>query len=178
MSSADRATLLIDNLLQLSRASRAELHLEEVDMTRLATAALRQTTESEDATNVELRIDPLPSARCDPQLVGSVFANLFSNALKYSRGIEKRRISVHGERQAGEAIYTVTDNGRGFDMRFAPKLFQVFERLHQDDEIEGTGVGLAIVARIIKRHGGRIWGTGEVDRGARFSFALPVEERR
>lgn len=175
MASAKRATLLLNDLLELSKAGRAELELEDVDMTRLAASSFQQTAAAEGprAHDVELRIDPLPSVQGDPQLLDTVFGNLFSNALKYSRDEEKPRIHVSGEVKGDEAIFTVADNGSGFDMRFASKLFEVFERLHHEDEVEGSGVGLAIVARIVKRHEGRIWGTGEVGRGARFSFALP-----
>jgi two-component system sensor kinase len=176
MASAKRATLLLEDLLELSKAGRAELEMEDVDMTRLAASSFQQAAAAEgpEAQDVELRIDPLPSVQGDPQLLDTVFGNLFSNALKYSRGQEKPRIHVSGEIQGDEAIFTVADNGSGFDMRFASKLFEVFERLHHEDEVEGSGVGLAIVARIVKRHQGRIWGTGEVGRGARFSFALPL----
>ncbi|HKK53833.1 MAG TPA: ATP-binding protein [Myxococcota bacterium] len=174
MRSARRATVLLGDLLELSKAGRADLEMEDVDMTRLARSAFRQAAIEEDTSDVELRIDPLPRVPCDPGLVGNVFVNFFTNALKYSRGCEKRRIHVTGTEEGGEAIFTISDNGRGFDMRFASKLFQVFERLHHDEEIEGTGVGLAIVARILKRHGGRVWASGAVGEGAVFSFALPL----
>lgn len=176
MASATRATLLLEDLLELSKAGRAELEMEDVDMTRLAASSFQQAAAAQgpEAHDVELRIDPLPSVQGDPQLLDTVFGNLFSNALKYSRDQEKPRIHVSGEVQGDEAIFTVADNGSGFDMRFASKLFEVFERLHREDEVEGSGVGLAIVARIVKRHQGRVWGTGEVGRGARFSFALPL----
>ncbi len=176
MASAKRATLLLEDLLELSKAGRADLEVEDVDMTRLAAASFQQAIAAEGSRmhDVELRIDPLPSVQGDPQLLDTVFGNLFSNALKYSREQEKPRIHVSGEIRGDEAIFTVADNGSGFDMRFASKLFEVFERLHREDEVEGSGVGLAVVARIVKRHQGRIWGTGEVGRGARFSFALPL----
>lgn len=176
MASAKRATLLLEDLLELSKAGRADLEVDDVDMTRLAAASFQQAAAAEGprAHDVELRIDPLPSVQGDPQLLDTAFGNLFSNALKYSREREKPRIHVSGEVQGDEAIFTVADNGSGFDMRFASKLFEVFERLHREDEVEGSGVGLAVVARIVKRHEGRVWGTGEVGRGARFSFALPL----
>jgi len=176
MASAKRATLLLEDLLELSKAGRAELEMESVDMTRLAASSFQQAAAAEgpEAHDLELRIDPLPSVQGDPQLLDRVFVNLFSNALKYSRAREKPRIHVSGEIQGDEAIFTVADNGSGFDMRFASKLFEVFERLHHEDEVEGSGVGLAIVARIVKRHQGRVWGTGEPGRGARLSFTLPL----
>jgi len=109
-------------------------------------------------------------------MLANVFANLFGNAHKYSRGQEKRRITVSGRVEGGECVYEVSDNGSGFDMRFAGKLFGLFERLHSCDDIEGTGVGLAVVGRIIKRHGGRVWAEGRIGEGARFTFALPKAE--
>jgi len=171
--SAAHATALLEDLLQLSRAGRAALSFEVVDMARLARETFAQVRVAEDDADVEFVVDPLPRADGDYTLLGDVFANLFSNALKYSRGREKRRITVRGRLGADECIYEVADNGVGFDMRFVDKLFGLFERLHSDSEVEGTGVGLAMVARIVKRHGGRVWAEGEPGKGARFSFALP-----
>jgi len=145
-------------------------------MTALARETFAQARAAEDDGEVEIVIAPLPDATGDRTLLGDVFANLFSNALKYSRGQEKRRITVAGRVEDGECVYQVTDNGAGFDMRFADKLFGLFERLHRGDEIEGTGVGLAMVGRIVKRHGGRVGAEGEPGRGARFWFALPIRE--
>ena len=121
-------------------------------------------------------MSPLPEARGDRTLLGEVFSNLFSTALKYSRGREKRRVEASGRIEDGECIYEVADNGHGFDMRFADKLFGLFERLHADDGIEGTGVGLAITARIVQRHGGRVWAEGEPGKGACFGFSIPLRE--
>jgi signal transduction histidine kinase len=173
--SATRATGLLEDLLQMSRAGRAALSLEPVDMTALAreSFALARAAEGEDADDVEFILEPLPEAVGDRTLLGEVFANLFGNALKYSRGRDKRRIAVAGGRDDDDCIYHVTDDGQGFDMRFADKLFRPFERLHNDDAIDGTGVGLAIVARIVKRHGGRTWAEGRPGEGARFSFTIP-----
>jgi signal transduction histidine kinase len=172
--STSRASALLQDLLQLSRAGRAALTLEPLDMTRLAREAFAQARAAEDEPDVEFVVDPLPEALGDRTLLGDVFVNLFSNALKYSRGREKRRIAVSGRSEDGECIYQVADNGIGFDMRFATKLFGLFERLHADEAIEGTGIGLAMVARIVKRHGGRVWAEGRPGRGAKFSFALPL----
>ncbi len=176
--SASRATALLEGLLGLSRAGRASLTLRRIDMTSLAREAFAQVRAGADEEDgeVELRIDPLPVAVGDRNLLGDVFANLFSNALKYSRGCEKRRIAVSGREDERECVYEVSDNGKGFDMRFAEKLFGVFERLHAEEGVEGTGVGLAMVARIVKRHGGRVFAEGRVGEGARFGFALPRRE--
>src|SRR5207249_648603 len=119
--------------------------------------------------------EPLPTAQGDPLLVADVLANLFDNALKFSRGREKRRVMMRGSRAGAEAVYEISDNGQGFDMQYAGKLFGVFERLHTAPEIPGTGVGLALVKKIVQRHGGRVSGEGELDRGARFTFTLPAE---
>jgi signal transduction histidine kinase len=174
--SAVRATALLEDLLQLSRAGRAALTFESIEMSELARETFAQVRAAEDDADIEFVVDPLPEVSGDRTLLGNVFANLFSNALKYSRGREKRRITVTGRLEDDECIYEVSDNGQGFDMRFADKVFGLFERLHSDDDIEGTGVGLAVVGRIVKRHGGRVWAEGEPGRGARFSFALPRKE--
>jgi len=176
--SAMRATALLEDLLQLSRAGRAALSMERVDMAALARESFAQVRAAEDEADdaVEFLVDPLPDAVGDRALLGALLANLLSNALKYSRGREKRRIRVTGRMEHGECIYEVEDNGHGFDMRFANKLFGLFERLHGAEEIEGTGVGLAMVARIVKRHGGRVWAHGRPGQGARFGFALPAPD--
>lgn len=171
--SAWRATDLLEDLLRLSRAGRSALTVEPVEMTTLARESFAQARAAEGEPEVEFLLDPLPDATGDRSLLGDVFVNLFGNALKYSRGREKRTISVRGRITNSECIYEVSDNGHGFDMRFVDKLFHVFERLHSDEAIEGTGVGLAMVSRIIKRHGGRVWAEGEPDVGASFFFTLP-----
>jgi len=175
--SAEKATTLLEDLLQLSRAGRAALSFESIDMTALARETFAQVRAAQADPDVEFVVDPLPEAVGDRALLGDVFENLFSNALKYSRDREKRRIEVSGRLEDGECVFEVADNGRGFDMRFVDKLFGLFERLHTEDEVEGTGVGLAMVARIVKRHGGRVWAEGRPDVGARFSFALPIREQ-
>jgi len=175
-ASATRATQLLEDLLRLSRAGRGALSFETVDMAALAREIFAQVRAAQDDADVDLVIGPLPEAVGDRSLLGDVLANLFGNALKYSRGCEKRRIALTGRMEDGACVYEVADNGQGFDMRFVDKLFGVFERLHAQDEIGGTGVGLAIVARIVKRHGGRAWAEGAPGEGARFSFALPRRE--
>ena len=176
--SAERAVGLLEGLLKLSRAGRAELEIETLDMSTLAREAFAQARGAGDEGEIELVICPLAAARGDRALVGSVFVNLLGNAVKYTRGREKRRIVVSGV-SSGEAmnVYSVADNGVGFDDRHASKLFGAFERLHPSGQYEGAGIGLAIVARIIQRHGGRVWAEGRPEQGATFFFTLPRPDR-
>ena len=171
--SATRATQLLDGLLRLDRARLAALDFREIDMKELAARAFEQVQSATGDRDVELVLEPLPNARGDHFLVADVLVNLFDNALKFSRGREKRCVTVRGRRAGAECVYEIADNGQGFDMQYATKLFGVFERLHATPEIPGVGVGLALVKKIIQRHGGRVWGEGEIDGGARFSFTLP-----
>jgi len=174
--SASRATDLLEDLLRLSRAGRAALTIERIDMAKLARETFAQVCAYEQRNDLEFVVDPLPETWGDHNLLGAVFANLFSNALKYSRSCEKPRITVSGRIENDESVYEVEDNGRGFDMRYVEKMFGLFERLHTGDDVEGTGVGLAMAARIVKRHGGRLWAEGRLGEGACFSFALPIRE--
>jgi PAS domain S-box-containing protein len=164
---------LIDDLLAFSRLSRADMRPMAIDMETLAEAAFRQLTTPESRERIEFRLGSLPLAVGDPTLIGQVWMNLLSNALKFSSKRERAVVEVGCQAGEGESIYYVRDNGAGFDMRYAGKLFGVFQRLHSEREFEGTGVGLAIVQRAIHRHGGRVWGEGEVDKGAAFFFTLP-----
>jgi two-component system, sensor histidine kinase and response regulator len=122
---------------------------------------------------VEITINKLPTVKCDSAMLRQVAENLISNALKYSRGRDVSKIEVGAREEKDDHIIYVKDNGVGFDMRYADKLFQVFQRLHSDKEFEGTGVGLAIVQRIVNRHGGRIWAEAQPGKGATFFFTLP-----
>jgi two-component system sensor histidine kinase/response regulator len=122
---------------------------------------------------LQIHIDRLPPAQGDRGLLRQVWTNLISNAIKYSSKSPHPHIEVRGEQNEFETLYSVHDNGVGFDMNYVEKLFGVFQRLHRADEFTGTGVGLAIVHRVVTRHGGRVWAQGTVDQGAVFSFAIP-----
>ncbi|HTK38545.1 MAG TPA: ATP-binding protein [Pyrinomonadaceae bacterium] len=162
---------LIDDLLAFSRLGRKPLETSVVDMSALAREACPRSDSSADGADIE--IGDLPIARGDSALLRQVFVNLISNAVKYSKTKDKITINVGGYRENGENVYYVRDRGVGFDMEYSNKLFGVFQRLHSADEFEGTGVGLAIVHRVIAKHGGRVWAEGEVGKGATFYFALP-----
>jgi len=166
---------LIVGLLEFSRAASARnaLDWDPLDMTALAQAAAREARLLYQGPEPSLVIEQLPNASGDATLLRQVWINLLSNALKYSAKRADPRITVSGGVEGEEIIYQVEDNGAGFDMRYAEKLFGVFQRLHPDSEFCGTGVGLAIVERIITRHGGRVWAESAPGAGACFHFALP-----
>ena len=172
-ASAVRMGLLIDNLLEFSRMGRAAMNVETVDMKGLAEEVLRQHLEMMKGRQVESTVAALPSASGDPTLLRHVFSNLIGNALKYSKSRNPATIEIGGRSDPKEHVYWVKDNGVGFQMQYVHKLFGVFQRLHSAEEFEGTGVGLALVQRIIHRHGGRVWAEGAVGQGATFSFTLP-----
>ncbi len=167
---------LIDDLLALSRLGRHELRKAPIDLAPEVTRLIKELRAAEPDRALELKIKKLPPAFGDVYLLRQVLTNLLANAFKFTQLEEKAVIEVGGESVAGETIYYVKDNGIGFDMRFRDKLFGVFQRLHPIGEFEGTGVGLAIVQRILQRHDGRVWAEGKVDEGATFFFALPAGE--
>lgn len=172
--SASRMNALIDSLLAFARSGAGELRREPVDLGRLVREARAELGPEAEGARVRWRVAPLPTVPGDPDLLRQVFVNLLSNALKYSRAREEARIEVWAEREAGEHALHVRDNGAGFDPALAPRLFGLFQRLHREDEFEGTGVGLANVRRVVERHGGRVWADGTPGGGATFSFTLPA----
>ncbi|MBL6750036.1 MAG: response regulator [Nevskia sp.] len=174
--SARRMNDLITDLLHFAQVSRKPLNVRAVDLDDLVREVLEELSPAVGGRRVELRIDGLPPCRGDPSLLRQVFVNLISNAFKYSRNKETALIEVGCRRQENEAVYFVRDNGAGFDMSYAKNLFGVFQRMHREDEFEGTGVGLSIVQRIVQRHGGRIWAQAEPDKGAAFFFTLPPSQ--
>jgi PAS domain S-box-containing protein len=164
---------LIDDLLAFSRLGRAAMSLSPIDMATMASSIYHELTTPESRARIDFLVGAVPPAVADPTLMRQVWMNLLSNAIKFSSGRERAVITVSAERSGGESIYAVQDNGAGFDMQYVGKLFGVFQRLHSSREFEGTGVGLALVQRVIRRHGGRVWAEGETDRGATFHFVLP-----
>ncbi len=163
---------LVDDLLAFSRLGRQPMRKQSVNTTEVAGNAWAQVSAGLDGSQVTIRIGELPVCESDPILLEQVFVNLLSNAVKYTRPREVATIDVAAEVKAGETVYSVRDNGVGFDMQYADRLFRVFQRLHRADEYEGTGVGLATVQRIVERHGGRVWAEAEPDKGATFYFTL------
>jgi PAS domain S-box-containing protein len=168
--------VLIDDLLQFSRVGRMEMQIADVDMEEVLAEAVAPIREETADRAIEWSIGPLPHVLGDHNLLRQVWANLVGNAVKYSRDRAPARIeigAVHGDGDSRDHVFFVRDNGVGFDMQYADKLFRVFQRLHSSAEFEGTGIGLANVQRIITRLGGRVWAEAELDHGATFSFALP-----
>ncbi len=165
---------LIDDLLQFSRVGRKTMQAAEVDMRMLAQKAWLDCTAQSPGRNLQFNLRPLPVTRGDAAMLRQVWTNLISNAVKYTRPKEVAVIEISSRAGEGELVYCVKDNGVGFDPEYVGKLFNVFQRLHSESEFEGTGVGLALVQRIIRRHGGRVWAEGKPNEGATFYFTLPT----
>ena len=163
---------LIDDLLIFSRLGRQAISIRDVDLVPLVRQVVDEVRQEYPGRNVEVTINDLVHCQGDPVLLKQVFVNLINNAFKYTRIRDAATVEVGSQHLNGEDVYYVKDNGVGFDMRYASKLFGVFQRLHRVEDYPGTGVGLAIVHRIITRHGGRIWAEAEPDRGAGFFFTL------
>jgi PAS domain S-box-containing protein len=164
---------LIGALLDLSRITRSELKVSRVDMAALVGSVCAEVVRPEELGSFEVTVQPLPPVSGDPSLLRQVWFNLLSNAFKYSMKSPLRRIQVGSYENHGERVFFVRDEGAGFDPEYSDKLFGVFQRLHKAEEFEGNGVGLAIVRRIIARHGGRVWAEGKPNAGAVFFFSLP-----
>ena len=171
-SGAQRMGQLIDDLLELSRLTRSEMRDDEVDLSAIAGDITGGLREGEPHRQVDLSISPDLVVRGDPALLRAVLSNLLGNAWKFTAGKEHARIELGMEESEEGKAYFVRDNGAGFDMAYADKLFGVFQRLHNTTEFPGTGIGLATVQRIVHRHGGRVWAEGEVGKGATFYFTL------
>jgi light-regulated signal transduction histidine kinase (bacteriophytochrome) len=175
---SSRMGALIDDLLEFSRLGRQPVAHGDVNVDALVREVVEEVLNSEPrgehaAAGPQIEVGPLPPARGDRSLLRQVWTNLIANAVKYSGKVQRPFIQVSGSEVGAENHYSVRDNGVGFNMQYADQLFRVFQRLHHADEFGGTGVGLAIVHRIVTRHGGRVWAEGVVDNGAVFSFSLP-----
>ena len=164
--------VMVDDLLKLARLGRQPLNPRLTSLTEIVGAVIAELESEIAGRPVEWQIRELSAVACDPGLLGVVFTNLLSNAVKYTRPRALAVIEVGETTRDGERAFFVKDNGVGFDMRYADKLFGVFQRLHRTEDFEGTGVGLATVQRIIHKHGGRIWAEAMPDRGAAFYFTL------
>ena len=172
ISSANRMSQLINDLLRFSQLSRQRLSKESVKITNLVQQVLGELLPQHADRQIQIQVNPLPDAVVDQSLLKQVLVNLLSNAFKFTRHKPFPAVEVGCLQKDGKAVYFVRDNGAGFDMAYADKLFGVFQRLHTMQEFEGTGVGLSIVERIIKRHGGQVWAEAQVDKGATFYFTL------
>ncbi|MGQ0752844.1 MAG: sensor histidine kinase [Betaproteobacteria bacterium] len=172
-SEAHRMGALIDDLLAFSRLGRQAMQMYDVDMMQLARATYEGLIAQQSANNVDFQLGVLPRARGDRSLLGQVWTNLLANALKFSARQAKPRIEVSAISDETEHVYFVRDNGVGFDPRYQSKLYGVFQRLHDAADFPGTGVGLALVQRIVTRHGGRVWADSKPEEGATFYFTLP-----
>ncbi|HVT02069.1 MAG TPA: response regulator [Thermoanaerobaculia bacterium] len=174
--SSVRMGVLIDDLLSFSRLGRQPVAKRELDMSQLVREVIEEALQSHQGQRPEIEVGPLPPAEADRGLMRQVWMNLISNAFKYSSKSPDPTIEVRGRKEGSRNVYSIRDNGAGFNMNYYDKLFGVFQRLHSAHEFGGTGVGLAIVQRVVTRHGGRVWAEARVNEGAMFSFTLPTEE--
>jgi signal transduction histidine kinase len=171
--SATQMGHMIDALLEFSRMDRAEMHFKRVSLAALVEDVRRELHSEIKGRHINWRIGALPEVQGDPVMLRQAIVNLLSNAIKYTRTRRKAKVEIGAKKSARETIFFVRDNGVGFDMNYADKLFGVFQRFHPSSEFEGTGVGLAIVRRIIHQHGGRTWAEGKADGGATLYFSIP-----
>jgi len=176
MANARRMGQLIDDLLKLSHLGRKEMITVPVDMNKIIRSAIDEQMGSYTGNAPEIITETLLPAWCDPGLISQVWGNLISNALKYSAKQDRPKINISSYETTTDVIFSIQDNGTGFDMRYVGKLFGVFQRLHKPTEYEGTGVGLALVHRIVSKHGGKTWATAEPGKGAKFYFSLPLRK--
>jgi len=177
-SSTNKMGQLIDDLLAFSRVSRQEIRKSEIDMNGLAKSVFEELKSAVPNRTIYVDFIDLPVAAGDQSMLRQVWSNLLSNAIKFTEKKEAAVIEVGSQREENHTIYYVRDNGAGFDMKYKNKLFGIFQRLHSENEFEGTGVGLAIVQRIIQRHGGNVWAEGLIDGGATFYFSLPISHQQ
>jgi light-regulated signal transduction histidine kinase (bacteriophytochrome) len=169
-----RMTRLIDDLLAFSRIGRAAMHRQRIDMEELIDETFQELGPDLSNRHIDWQRHSIPDTEGDPQLMKQVWVNLLANAVKYTRPRDPAKIEIGADVAENEIIYYVRDNGVGFNMQYVDRLFGVFQRLHTENEFEGTGVGLANVRRIVQRHGGRTWAEGAEGRGATVYFSLPT----
>lgn len=172
VNNAKKMGQLIDDLITFSRLGRKEMSLQPIDMKRLAESSFQELMEIEKEKNYQLTIDPMPACKGDQSMIKQVWLNLISNAIKYSSKSPQPQIEVGCSENNGKQVYFVRDNGVGFDMQYSHKLFGVFQRLHNEEAFEGTGIGLALVKRIISKHAGEVWADSSPGNGATFYFSL------
>jgi light-regulated signal transduction histidine kinase (bacteriophytochrome) len=165
---------LIENLLTFSRFARAPLEKRQVDVADLVERVIAQLRSDPRNLPAEIMTGDLPECCGDPSLLEQVFTNVLSNAFKFTRGCKGARVEVGGQVRDDGIEYVIRDNGVGFDMKYATKLFGVFQRLHSRSDFEGTGIGLSIAQRIVQRHGGRVWAESQPNAGAAFHIRLPA----
>lgn len=173
---AKKMDRLINAILSLAKTGRQEIKISDHNMEHMVAEIAAQLAAVNQGRQVSIKVMPLPPTRSDETLMRQVFTNLLSNAFKFTRERDDAAIEVGGRREGNEQVYYVKDNGAGFDMAHADRLFGTFQRLHGPKEFEGIGIGLSIVRRIIERHGGRVWAEGKLGEGATFYFSLPVAE--
>ena len=172
-SNISKMDQLIIDLLALSKVSLSEIKLKQIDMTALVTSVYQETASPEEQKRITFTVNPLPNAYGDPTLIRQVWINLISNAIKYSRSKKRCSVQIDGHVEEDMYLYSIQDDGVGFDAKQTDKLFNAFQRLHSSDQFEGTGVGLAIVKRIVQHHGGQVWAEGVLNHGAKFTYSLP-----
>jgi light-regulated signal transduction histidine kinase (bacteriophytochrome) len=175
VSNTSRMSQLIEDLLEFSRITRIHMNKVNIDMMKLVENVFTELKNLENGRDITLSLDNLSSADGDPSMIRQVWINLISNAIKFTRPVKSAIIKIGNEIDNGSKIYFIKDNGVGFDMKYSHNLFGVFQRLHKYKDFEGTGVGLALVERIIKRHGGKVWADAKLNEGASFYFTLKNE---
>jgi light-regulated signal transduction histidine kinase (bacteriophytochrome) len=164
--------VLIENLLSFSRVQKTSISISEINMDKLVGEVWKEIRAANEEQKIELKIKKIKSGYGDHTLIKQVLFNLLSNAVKFTKNKKQGVIEMSSYADDGKTVYCIKDNGAGFDMAHYDKLFGVFQRLHSSEEYEGTGIGLAIVQRIVSRHGGRVWAESEVEKGAMFCFTL------
>ena len=171
-----RMAQMLDGLLALSRLGRTPLDVGPVDLTSLAEAVVQEQRQADPTRDLKVVVGPLPAVTGDAGLLRQALASLVANAFKFTRRQAEAQIEIGARADGDGTVYYVRDNGAGFDMKYASKLFGAFQRLHAESEFEGLGVGLALVQRIVHRHGGRVWAEAQPDHGATFYFTLGVND--